>query len=124
METTRRKPWFRAWDEMLTDPKMLSLSNARFGMWIKLLCFANQQTVRGIIPFEEGAFEKTFGKIFNTTQSISFNVLHASFPNWENKVQKRTYSYNNDVLKYIVTNTTQGGKYVVAEVVWKLMVFN
>ncbi|TJY35935.1 lipocalin-like domain-containing protein [Pontimicrobium aquaticum] len=58
------------------------------------------------------------------TKTISFNVLHASFPNWENKVQKRTYSYNNDVLKYIVTNTTQGGKSVVAEVVWKRRVFN
>ena len=66
-------------------------------------------------------FNAHYGKYTVDAQNktITFKILHASFPNWENKVQKRTYSYNNNVIKYIVTNTTQGGDSVVAEVVWK-----
>lgn len=81
-------------------------------------------------PEENAAIVKDFNahyghySVDSKAKTISFNVLHASFPNWENKVQKRTYSYENDVLKYIVTNTTQGGASVVAEVVWKRKVFN
>lgn len=71
-------------------------------------------------------FNAHYGHYFvdSNAKTISFNVLHASFPNWENKVQKRTFSYVNNVLKYIVTNTTQGGKSVLAEVVWKRRIFN
>lgn len=50
---------------------------------------------------------------------IVFRITHAFFPNWEHKIQKRTYSYKNNEIKYIVTNTTQGGQSVVAEVVWR-----
>ena len=81
-------------------------------------------------PEENAAIVKGFnahyGKFLVDTKNkiITFEILHASFPNWENKVQKRTFNYNNDVIKYIVTNTTQGGDSVVAEVVWKRRVFN
>ena len=54
-----------------------------------------------------------------STGIIAFNILHASFPNWENKIQKRAFSCLNGVLTYTVTNTTQGGNAVIAEVVWK-----
>ena len=60
---------------MLTDPKMLALTNAQFGMWIKLLCFANQQSVRGIISFEKGTFERTFEKVLNSHRKITKSVL-------------------------------------------------
>ncbi|MFZ0597524.1 MAG: lipocalin-like domain-containing protein, partial [Flavobacterium sp.] len=43
----------------------------------------------------------------------------ASFPNWENTEQKRYYTFNNNQIKYVVTNTTQGGNKVTAEVVWE-----
>lgn len=57
-------------------------------------------------------------------ETITFKILHASFPNWEHNIQKRSYSCSNNVLKYIVTNTTQGGDSVIAEVVWKRRIFN
>jgi hypothetical protein len=49
---------------------------------------------------------------------IRFNVDHAFYPNWEGTTQERSYSLNGDELKYIVTNTTNGGA-VTAVVVWK-----
>ena len=50
--------------------------------------------------------------------SITFKVEHAFYPNWEETVQKRQYTLNGDELKYIVTQTTNGGA-VTAAVVWK-----
>jgi len=76
-------------------------------------------------PEENAAIVKGFNAHYGKysvdarNKIITFEILHASFPNWENKVQKRTYSYSNDMIKYIVKNTTQGGASVVAEVVWK-----
>lgn len=51
-------------------------------------------------------------------QKISFSIKHASFPNWENTVQNRSYSLKDGVLKYVVSRTTQGSQSVIAEVVW------
>jgi hypothetical protein len=50
---------------------------------------------------------------------LSFKIETASFPNWEGTTQKRSYTFINNELKYFVTNTTQGGKAVTAEVVWR-----
>ncbi|MEN2401384.1 lipocalin-like domain-containing protein [Flavobacterium sp. MC2016-06] len=58
-------------------------------------------------------------EIDETTKTITFKIKTASFPNWENTEQKRSYTYNNDELKYVVANTTQGGKSVTAVVIWK-----
>jgi hypothetical protein len=52
-------------------------------------------------------------------QTISFRIEHASFPNWEGTLQKRRYTYTGQELKYVVTQTTQGGQSVIAEVVWR-----
>lgn len=62
-----------------------------------------------------------FGKyeIDETNQTITFKIETASFPNWEGTIQKRFYTFIDNELKYVVTNTTQGGKSVTAEVVWK-----
>lgn len=62
-----------------------------------------------------------FGKyeIDQTDKIITFKIKTASFPNWEGTIQKRSYTFLNNELKYVVTNTTQGGKSVTAEVVWK-----
>jgi len=56
-----------------------------------------------------------------TNKTIIFKIKTASFPNWENTEQKRSYSFDNDLLEYVVTNTTQGGKSVKAVVIWKKM---
>lgn len=51
--------------------------------------------------------------------TILFNVEYASFPNWDNTIQERSYTYTGNELTYIVTHTTQGGQSVIAEVCWK-----
>lgn len=62
-----------------------------------------------------------FGKyeINDIDKSIIFKIETASFPNWEQTQQKRSYTYSNSLLEYVVVNTTQGGKSVTAKVVWK-----
>jgi hypothetical protein len=62
-----------------------------------------------------------FGKysVDEPGKTITFNIAHASFPNWEGTEQKRTYTYTGDEIKYVVTHTTQGGLAVVAEVAWR-----
>jgi len=62
-----------------------------------------------------------FGRYLVDEQSktIVFNIAHASFPNWEGTVQKRSYTYTGNQIKYVVTHTTQGGQAVVAEVAWR-----
>lgn len=53
-----------------------------------------------------------------TNQTITFNVMHAFYPNWEGAKQVRSYTLENGVLTYVVTNTTQG-RSATAKVVWK-----
>jgi len=53
-----------------------------------------------------------------TKQTITFNVLHAFYPNWEGTIQHRSYTIDQNTLKYIVTNTTNGGA-ITAVVIWK-----
>jgi hypothetical protein len=62
-----------------------------------------------------------FGKylVDEVNKSITFTITHASFPNWEGTVQKRLFNYTGKQIKYTVTNTTQGGQAVIAEVVWR-----
>jgi hypothetical protein len=49
---------------------------------------------------------------------ITFNVEHAFYPNWEGNVQPRSYTLENNILRYVVTHTTNGGN-IIAVVVWK-----
>ena len=58
-------------------------------------------------------------EIDETNKIITFKIKTASFPNWEGTIQKRSFTFLYNELKYVVTNTTQGGKSVTAEVVWK-----
>ena len=52
-------------------------------------------------------------------KNITFMIGGASFPNWEGTQQKRSYTYTGHEIRYVVTQTTQGGTSVIAEVVWK-----
>ena len=49
---------------------------------------------------------------------ITFKVENAFYPNWEGTIQERHYTLDGDELKYMVTQTTNGGA-VTAAVVWK-----
>lgn len=62
-----------------------------------------------------------FGKysVNEADHTITFNIANASFPNWNSSSQKRSYSLTGSQFKYLVTQTTQGGKSVVAEVTWE-----
>jgi hypothetical protein len=62
-----------------------------------------------------------FGKymVDEAKHTITFKIDRASFPNWEGADQERTYIYTGNEIRYVVTHTTQGGKAVVAEVVWR-----
>lgn len=53
-----------------------------------------------------------------TKHTITFNVQYAFYPNWEGGVQVRSYLLENNVLTYVVTNTTNGGA-ITAKVIWK-----
>jgi hypothetical protein len=52
------------------------------------------------------------------SRTITFNVQHAFYPNWEGTVQVRSYTLEDNTLSYVVTHTTNGGS-ITAKVVWK-----
>lgn len=61
-----------------------------------------------------------FGKyaVDKVDQTITFHVESAFYPNWEGTTQKRFYTLSANELKYIVTQTTNGGA-ITAAVIWK-----
>lgn len=60
-----------------------------------------------------GSFSVDEGK-----RIIRFKIEHAFYPNWEGTIQERTYTLENNILRYVVTQTTNGGA-ITAMVVWK-----
>jgi hypothetical protein len=80
----------------------------------------NKATPEENISIVQGS-NSHFGQyeIDETRKIITFKIKTASFPNWENTEQKRSFTFNNDKIQYEVSNTTQGGKLVKALVVWK-----
>jgi len=71
----RRMPWFRFYHDALTDHKMIQLSNAAWGYWLKLLCLANQQNPRGSIYYGEKNFGTLYEKILNISLKSSEKFL-------------------------------------------------
>lgn len=57
-------------------------------------------------------------KVDAVNHTITFDVQHAFYPNWEGTVQVRSYTLEDNTLSYIVTHTTNGGS-ITAKVVWK-----
>ena len=56
--------------------------------------------------------------IDTTKHTITFNINHASFPNWEGTKQVRPFEFDGKVFKYKVPAPTTGGS-VTGEVIWK-----
>lgn len=56
--------------------------------------------------------------VSKTSKTIIFHVETAFYPNWEGTVQERIYTLSNNELKYVVTNTTNGGD-ITAVVIWR-----
>nr|WP_294950645.1 lipocalin-like domain-containing protein [uncultured Mucilaginibacter sp.] len=63
-----------------------------------------------------------FGKysIEPATQTIVYNIIAASYPNWENTQRKSRFKFDGKVLSYIVPTPTTGNA-VRGEVVWEKM---
>jgi hypothetical protein len=59
-------------------------------------------------------------KIDSAAGTFTFNIEHASFPNWEGVQQKRPFTFKGNVFKYVVPLPTTGGA-VTGEVVWEKM---
>jgi hypothetical protein len=51
-------------------------------------------------------------------RTLTFHIVHASFPNWEGTDQKRMITLHDGVLRYTVPVTTTG-KNAVGEVTWR-----
>jgi len=63
-----------------------------------------------------------FGKytVNETEHTITFNIEHASYPNWEGVAQKRPYTISDSEFKYEVPVPTTGANAGArGEVVWK-----
>lgn len=46
-----RMTWFKLYDEMMDDPKMLSLDDGTVLLWVRMMCLANKnEAERGVIP--------------------------------------------------------------------------
>lgn len=72
----------------------------------------NRDTVQGT--------NSHFGRyaIDEAAKMLTFRVDHASFPNWEGTEQRRSFTLEGGVLRYVVRTTTSGGSEV-AEVAWR-----
>lgn len=62
-----------------------------------------------------------FGKyeIDAENNTVAFKIEAAFFPNWEGATQIRSCIFGYNQIKYVVTQTTQGGQNVIAEVIWQ-----
>jgi hypothetical protein len=67
----------------------------------------------------EGA-NSHFGRysVDGASRTVTFQIEHASFPNWEGTEQKRSFTRTGDELRYTVPTTTTGPG-TVGEVVWR-----
>lgn len=111
------------------DPSGILVFDAQGNYSIQILKAQRPKVVSGdknkCTPEEYAALvqgsNSHFGKyIFDTkSQTVVFKIEGASFPNWEGTEQKRFYTIKDDVISYKVTQTTQGGSSVVAEVSWR-----
>jgi hypothetical protein len=101
--------WFRLYDEITEDPKMIQLSDHEFRIWIYLLCYLNKQSLRGycdninpIILLLKGAIKARNNSITRTLEKLeSLGMIKQNHPslqivNWE----KRQYK-SDDINEYV-----------------------
>lgn len=85
--------------------------------------FASNDKSRGTAEEYRATVEGTnshFGKysVDDAGHTITFQIEHASFPNWEGTEQKRSFTRTGDELRYTVPVTTTGNG-VTGEVRWR-----
>ncbi|HKH44140.1 MAG TPA: lipocalin-like domain-containing protein [Thermoanaerobaculia bacterium] len=84
--------------------------------------FASNDKSRGTAEEYKATVEGTnshFGRysVDEASRVITFQIEHASYPNWEGTEQKRSFTRTGDELRYTVPTTTTGNG-AVGEVVW------
>jgi hypothetical protein len=77
---------------------------------------ATPEETAALVQGNNSHFGRYTADVLNRT--ITFNVQHAFYPNWEGTVQVRSYTLEDNTLSYVVTHTTNGGS-ITARVVWK-----
>ena len=85
--------------------------------------FASNDKSRGTAEEYQATVEGTnshFGSyaVDEASHVITFQIEHASYPNWEGTEQKRSYTRDGDELRYTVPTTTTGNG-AIGEVVWR-----
>lgn len=88
------------------------------------LRFASNDKARGTADEYADAVRGTnahFGRyrVDSAASSISFEIEHASFPNWEGTRQTRSFTLDGPSLVYRVPTPTSGGAQVIGEVEWR-----
>jgi hypothetical protein len=96
--------WFRLHSEARNDPKLDLLSDAQFRVWFRLLCFASDQTERGIVNYrslkllavqvargDEKLLEETL-TLLAELEVIEWSGNDVEFVNW----MKRQYDSPSD----------------------------
>lgn len=86
--------------------------------------FASNDKSKGTLAEYQAAVQGTnshFGhySVDEAAHVTTFQVEHASFPNWEGTQQKRSFTLEGDKLTYVVATPTTGGSKATGEVVWR-----
>jgi hypothetical protein len=85
--------------------------------------FASNDKSKGTPEENQATVEGTnshFGRytVSEAEHVITFQIEHASFPNWEGTQQRRSFTLEGGELRYTVRTTTTGGAEI-GEVTWK-----
>jgi hypothetical protein len=104
--------WFRLYDEITEDPKMIQLTDQEFRVWIYLLCYMNKQTKRGFssnylptILLLSGATKQRLNSInraldkLESLDMIKRNDHSLQIVNWDTR-QYKTDDVNERVKRY------------------------
>ena len=118
--------WFRLYDEITEDPKMIQLTDQEFRIWIYLLCYLNKETKRGYscdyIPIKSllsGSMKcriKSIESAFDRLESLGMikrNHPSIQIVNWDKRqyksddVNERVKRYRNVTRNVTVTDQKQ-----------------
>jgi len=114
--------WFRLYDEIPEDPKMIQLSDQEFRVWIYLLCALNKQSLRGycsvinpVLKIIRGAMNTRLRSVLNAIDKLESlgmvkrNSESLQIINWDKRqyksddVAERVKRYRNVTRNVTVT---------------------
>ena len=76
-------------------------------------------------PDENAALVKGSNSHFGTytidtvTHHLTFHIEHAFYRNWEGTVQDRSYTLENNILRYVIAHPSSGSSSTTAVAVWR-----